>query len=68
MGDPEGKSGTPGALFSSAKHINVSLYSKYIFTGKFDYLYDKVGLYDSIKRLTRNEPNASTWEHKQRLE
>jgi glycosidase len=37
------------------------LYSKYIFTGKFDYLYDKVGLYDSIKRLTRDEPGSTTW-------
>jgi glycosidase len=37
-------------------------YHDYIFNGKFDYLYDKVGLYDSIKRLTRNEYGASTWE------
>ncbi|MDB5139155.1 MAG: hypothetical protein JWR12_1071 [Mucilaginibacter sp.] len=41
---------------------DTSLYHKYIFTGKFDYLYDKVGLYDAVKRLTRNEPNASTWD------
>jgi len=40
----------------------VTLYSKYIFTGKFDYLYDKSGLYDSIKRLTRDEPGATTWD------
>jgi glycosidase len=37
-------------------------YSNYLFKGHFDYLYDKVGLYDAIKRLTRNEPGASTWE------
>ncbi|HTD99589.1 MAG TPA: alpha-amylase family glycosyl hydrolase [Mucilaginibacter sp.] len=37
-------------------------YHDYIFNGKFDYLYDKVGLYDAIKRLTRNEPNATTWD------
>jgi len=37
-------------------------YSNYLFKGYFDYLYDKVGLYDAIKRLTRNEPGASTWE------
>jgi len=37
-------------------------YHDYIYGGKFDYLYDKVGLYDSIKRLTRNEYGASTWE------
>jgi glycosidase len=41
---------------------NSTLYTKYITTGKFDYLYDKVGLYDAIKRLTRNEPNATTWD------
>jgi glycosidase len=37
-------------------------YGTYLFKGGFDYLYDKVGLYDAIKRLTRNEPGASTWE------
>ncbi len=37
-------------------------YNNYIFNGKFDYLYDKVGLYDTIKRLTRDEPNATTWD------
>jgi len=41
---------------------NTGLYNKYIFTGKFDYLYDKVGLYDSIRRLTCNEPGATTWD------
>ncbi len=38
------------------------LYNQYINTGKFDYLYDKVGLYDVIKRLTREEPGATTWD------
>lgn len=38
----------------------VGLYRPYINAG-FDYLYDKVGLYDTIKRLTRNEYGASTW-------
>jgi glycosidase len=37
-------------------------YSNYLFNGQFDYLYDKVGLYDAIKRLTCGEPGASTWE------
>lgn len=41
---------------------NANLYSKYIFKGKFDYLYDKVGLYDAIKRLTCDEPGATTWD------
>jgi len=37
-------------------------YHDYIYNGKFDYLYDKVGLYDAIRRLTCNEPHASTWD------
>jgi len=37
-------------------------YSNYLFNGQFDYLYDKVGLYDALKRLVCNEPGASTWE------
>lgn len=35
-------------------------YNNYLFNGKFDYLYDKCGLYDALFRLTRNE--GSTWE------
>ncbi|RYE13801.1 MAG: alpha-amylase, partial [Sphingobacteriales bacterium] len=41
---------------------NVGEYPNYLYKGKFDYLYDKVGLYDAIKRLTRNEGHASTWD------
>ncbi|MDB5125863.1 alpha-amylase family protein [Mucilaginibacter sp.] len=37
-------------------------YNNYIHNGGFDYLYDKVGLYDAIRRVTCNEPGASTWE------
>ncbi len=37
-------------------------YHNYIQYGGFDYLYDKVGLYDAVKRLTRNEPQATTWD------
>jgi glycosidase len=37
-------------------------YKNYISTGGFDYLYDKVGLYDALHRLTTNQPGASTWE------
>jgi glycosidase len=39
-----------------------NLYNQYITTGKFDYLYDKVGLYDAIKRLTCSDPDATTWD------
>lgn len=41
-----------------AEIYNPKQYEKYIGQGKFDYLYDKVGLYDGIKRLIRNEPKA----------
>ncbi len=57
---PEIKARFPETIFIGEAY-NVGLYSKYIFTGKFDYLYDKVGLYDAIKKLTRNEPGATTW-------
>ena len=58
---PKLKALYPGLVFIGEAY-NAGLYGKYIFNGKFDYLYDKVGLYDSIKRLTRNEYNASTWD------
>jgi len=58
---PKLKAEHPNLIFIGEAY-EVSLYSKYIFTGKFDYLYDKSGLYDSIKRLTRNEPGATTWD------
>ena len=41
---------------------NIGQYRNYINTGKFDYLYDKVGLYDAIRRLVTNQPNATTWD------
>ncbi len=45
-----------------AEAYNPQVYSRYIFEGKFDYLYDKVGLYDTLKRLTRNEYEANVYE------
>ena len=44
---------------------NPNLYNSYIDVGKFDYLYDKVGLYDAVKRLTKNTPKATTWDFNQ---
>jgi len=35
-------------------------YKDYIFRGGFDYLYDKVGLYDGIRRLMEQKPQATT--------
>jgi glycosidase len=37
-------------------------YYNYIHNGKFDYLYDKVGLYDAIRKLTCNDDWSSTWD------
>jgi glycosidase len=39
---------------------DVREYNNYIFNGKFDYLYDKTGLYDAVFKLTRNE--GSVWD------
>ena len=58
---PEVKARYPDVIFIGEAY-NVGLYNQYIFTGKFDYLYDKVGLYDAIKRLTCDEPGATTWD------
>lgn len=37
---------------------NPSLYRDYIYRGNFDYLYDKVGLYDTLKGIVRMECGA----------
>jgi glycosidase len=55
------KAGHPELVFIGESY-NTSLYNKYINTGKFDYLYDKTGLYDALKKLTRNDPGATTWD------
>jgi glycosidase len=34
-------------------------YRDYIFKGGFDYLYDKVGLYDGVRRLMQQKPEAT---------
>ncbi|WP_183566651.1 alpha-amylase family protein [Mucilaginibacter sp. SP1R1] len=58
---PKLKEAYPGTVFIGEAY-DKNKYNDYIFKGHFDYLYDKVGLYDVIKRLTRNEYGASTWE------
>ncbi len=35
-------------------------YHSYINQGGFDYLYDKVGLYDAVRRLMENKPESTT--------
>ncbi|MDB5143540.1 MAG: tvaII [Mucilaginibacter sp.] len=58
---PKLKAEHPELIFIGEAY-NSNKYHDYIFNGKFDYLYDKVGLYDAIRRLTTNAPNATTWD------
>ena len=54
-----------------AEAYNPAVYRQYIFEGGFDYLYDKVGLYDTLKKLTCSEYDANVyeirdqWQHQQ---
>ncbi|RZM27407.1 MAG: alpha-amylase [Pedobacter sp.] len=56
---PEVKKTKPGTVFIGEAY-DPKTYTTYLTTGKFDYLYDKVGLYDGLKRLMRNDPAAKT--------
>jgi glycosidase len=58
---PKLKAAFPDLIFIGEAY-DKNQYYNYIHNGRFDYLYDKVGLYDAIRRLTCNEPGASTWE------
>ena len=58
---PKLKAEHPDLVFIGEAY-NSALYSQYINTGEFDYLYDKVGLYDAVRRLTCNDPHATTWD------
>ena len=42
-----------------AEVYNPALYSSYMFRGGFDYLYDKVGLYDTLKFVSQGYCSAS---------
>jgi glycosidase len=58
---PKLKAVYPDLVFIGEAY-QINQYGRYIFDGKFDYLYDKVGLYDGLKRLIRNEDQATTWD------
>jgi glycosidase len=53
---PEVKKVNPNIVFL-AEAYNPKEYRTYLEKGKFDYLYDKVGLYDGLRRLMRQEGN-----------
>ncbi len=56
---PKVKALNPDAVFI-AEIYNPQEYRNYIFKGGFDYLYDKVGLYDGIRHIMENKPGATT--------
>lgn len=58
---PEVKKVNPDIIFMGEAY-NPTKYELYVKTGKFDYLYDKVGLYDALKRLIKNDSNANVKE------
>lgn len=43
-----------------AEVYNPALYSSYMYRGGFDYLYDKVGLYDTLKGVAQGHTSASS--------
>ena len=51
---PEVKKVKPGIVFIGEAY-NPKEYKNYLDKGKFDYLYDKVGLYDGLRKLMRQE-------------
>jgi glycosidase len=55
---PEVKKVNPDIIFMGEAY-DPTKYELYVKTGKFDYLYDKVGLYDALKRLIKNDSNAN---------
>lgn len=55
---PEVKKINPHIIFI-AEIYNPSAYWSYINEGKFDYLYDKVGLYDGLRRLMQGGGDAN---------
>jgi glycosidase len=48
----------PNVIFI-AEIYNPKEYHNYIKTGGFDYLYDKVGLYDALRRLVEQKPEST---------
>lgn len=55
---PQVKSVNPELVFV-AEIYNPAQYKNYLQTGKFDYLYDKVQLYDTLRGLINNQRSAN---------
>ncbi len=56
---PQVKNQYPNILFIGEIY-NAAEYNNYIFKGKFDYLYDKVGLYDTLRSIICDQGSATT--------
>lgn len=63
---PQVKAQHPEILFI-AEVYNPAEYRNYLYRGKFDYLYDKVGLYETLRNVTCGYASANTitqsWQH-----
>lgn len=63
---PQVKKSYPNTLFI-AEIYNPQAYRLYLDQGKFDYLYDKVGLYDALRRLMEGRGHTRdithVWQH-----
>ena len=55
---PKVKENHPDIIFI-AEVYNPQEYRNYIFNGHFDYLYDKVGLYDTLRAIISNSASAT---------
>jgi glycosidase len=55
---PQIKAAHPGLIFI-AEVYNPGEYRNYLFQGHFDYLYDKVGLYDTLRAITCGHESAT---------
>lgn len=55
---PQVKAKYPNILFI-AEVYNPAEYKNYLYRGKFDYLYDKVGLYDTLRAIIGNRQSAT---------
>ena len=60
---PQVKEQYPHIVFI-AEVYNPYEYRNYIFNGHFDYLYDKVGLYDTLRALTCGHDSATSITHR----
>lgn len=56
---PQVKEDYPGVIFI-AEIYDIALYRQFIFTAGFDYLYDKVNLYDTLRAVETSNHSAAT--------